>query len=249
MILGVGPGGRSDAVAGRAAGAGAGGVVARPGLWGRLGGPARVTVVSAPPRAGPAVQPGRGQGRVRRRRGGLPEPALVLQERTEGWAAGLRLAALSLVGHPDPQRFAAEFSGSERTVAEYLLAEVLDRQPDRVLISFLIDPAPGLLERHARQATAHAALVADLLSLLAGRRPTPPPAGPRPLPEPLSESEIRVLRYLPTILTAPEIAGELYVSPNTVKTHVRSLYAKLGTHRRAVARARGLGLLAPSARR
>ncbi|MFD4508278.1 LuxR C-terminal-related transcriptional regulator [Streptomyces sp. NPDC058457] len=57
------------------------------------------------------------------------ESALVmLHERTEGWAAGLRLAALSLAGHPDPARFAAEFSGSERTVAEYLLAEVLERQ-------------------------------------------------------------------------------------------------------------------------
>ena len=55
-----------------------------------------------------------------------------LYERTEGWAAGLRLAALSLAGHPDPDRFAAEFSGSERTVAEYLLAEVLDRQPEPV---------------------------------------------------------------------------------------------------------------------
>ena len=53
-----------------------------------------------------------------------------LYERTEGWAAGLRLAALSLAGHPDPDRFAAEFSGSERTVAEYLLAEVLDRQSE-----------------------------------------------------------------------------------------------------------------------
>jgi LuxR family transcriptional regulator, maltose regulon positive regulatory protein len=63
----------------------------------------------------------------------LPEPALVaLQERTEGWAAGLRLAALSLAGHPDPGRFAAEFSGSERTVAEYLLAEVLERQSEHV---------------------------------------------------------------------------------------------------------------------
>jgi LuxR family transcriptional regulator, maltose regulon positive regulatory protein len=57
---------------------------------------------------------------------------MLLVERTEGWAAGLRLAALSLAGHPDPDRFAAEFSGSERTVAEYLLAEVLDRQPDEV---------------------------------------------------------------------------------------------------------------------
>jgi LuxR family maltose regulon positive regulatory protein len=58
----------------------------------------------------------------------LPDPALtLLVERTEGWAAGLRLAALSLSGHPDPARFAAEFSGSERTVADYLLAEVLER--------------------------------------------------------------------------------------------------------------------------
>jgi LuxR family maltose regulon positive regulatory protein len=63
----------------------------------------------------------------------LPEAALgMLYERTEGWAAGLRLAALSLAGHPDPEWFAAEFSGSERTVAEYLLAEVLERQPEEV---------------------------------------------------------------------------------------------------------------------
>jgi LuxR family maltose regulon positive regulatory protein len=63
----------------------------------------------------------------------LPDAALVsLHERTEGWAAGLRLAALSLAGHPDPERFAAGFCGTERTVAEYLLAEVLDRQPDQV---------------------------------------------------------------------------------------------------------------------
>jgi LuxR family transcriptional regulator, maltose regulon positive regulatory protein len=63
----------------------------------------------------------------------LDEPTLaVLHERTEGWAAGLRLAGLSLAGHPDPARFAAGFSGSERTVAEYLLAEVLERQPGNV---------------------------------------------------------------------------------------------------------------------
>jgi LuxR family maltose regulon positive regulatory protein len=55
-----------------------------------------------------------------------------LHDRTEGWAAGLRLAAVSLAGHRDPERFVAEFSGSERTVAEYLLAEVLDRQPPAV---------------------------------------------------------------------------------------------------------------------
>jgi LuxR family maltose regulon positive regulatory protein len=63
----------------------------------------------------------------------LPEPmAAVLHQRTEGWVAGLRLAALSLAGHPDPERFVAEFSGSDRTVAEYLMAEMLDRQPPEV---------------------------------------------------------------------------------------------------------------------
>ena len=63
----------------------------------------------------------------------LPGPVLaLLVERTEGWAAGLRLAALSLARHPDPERFAAEFCGSHRMVAEYLLAEVLERQPEQV---------------------------------------------------------------------------------------------------------------------
>ena len=52
------------------------------------------------------------------------------------------------------------------------------------------------------------------------------------LRDPLSDGETRVLRYLPTNLTAAEIAGELYVSVHTVKTHIRHIYAKLGTHRR-----------------
>jgi len=55
--------------------------------------------------------------------------AALLHQRTEGWAAGLRLAAISLADHPDPERFVAEFSGSDHAVAEYLLAEMLDRQP------------------------------------------------------------------------------------------------------------------------
>jgi LuxR family transcriptional regulator, maltose regulon positive regulatory protein len=67
-----------------------------------------------------------------------------LTARTEGWAAGLRLAALSLVGHPDPERFAAEFSGSERTVAEYLVAEVLEHQPEDVRLLLL---RTAILER------------------------------------------------------------------------------------------------------
>ncbi len=73
---------------------------------------------------------------------------------------------------------------------------------------------------------------------------------PPRLREPLSESELRVLRYLPTNLTMQEIASELHVSVNTVKAHARHLYAKLGSHSRgeAVDQARALRLLAPSAR-
>ena len=123
-------------------------------------------------------------------------------------------------------------------------------EPDGTLMAFLLHPAPGLLERHARQRTAHGALLAQILDLLAGNRPAPRPAGPRPPLEPLSSAEIRVLRYLPTYLSAPEIAGELSVSTSTVKTHLRNLYVKLGAHSRAeaVEFARALGLLAPSAR-
>ncbi|HEX5289405.1 MAG TPA: LuxR C-terminal-related transcriptional regulator, partial [Streptosporangiaceae bacterium] len=122
-------------------------------------------------------------------------------------------------------------------------------EPDGALLWFLLHPAPGLLERHARQGTAHAGLIAEILGLLSGNAPAPPPAGRRPLLDPLSKSELRVLRYLPTHLSAPEIAGELYVSPTTVKTHLRNLYGKLGVHSRsdAVEAARALGLLAPSA--
>ena len=69
--------------------------------------------------------------------------AALLQQRTEGWAAGLRLAAISLAGHPDPERFVAEFSGSDHMVTEYLLAEMLDRQPadvqDLLLRTSLLD--------------------------------------------------------------------------------------------------------------
>ena len=58
-----------------------------------------------------------------------------------------------------------------------------------------------------------------------------------------------MLRYLPANLAGPEIAAELYVSHNTIKTHVRNLYMKLGTHRRAEAVGFGgdLDLLAPAA--
>ena len=82
----------------------------------------------------------------------LPESALtLLHARTEGWAAGLRLAALSLARHPDPGRFAEEFSGSERTVAEYLLAEVLERQSEEGPAAAAADFGAGAGQWRARR--------------------------------------------------------------------------------------------------
>jgi LuxR family maltose regulon positive regulatory protein len=135
--------------------------------------------------------------------------------------------------------------------AEQSLECALDlAEPDGLLLFFLLQPAPALLERHARHRTSHPSLIAEILDLLAGERPAPSPGLQAPL-EPLSSSEIRVLRYLPTNLSQPEIANELHVSRHTIRTHMSHLYAKLGTHSRteAVERARALGLLAPHAPR
>ena len=71
----------------------------------------------------------------------------ALWRRTEGWAAGLRLATLSLQHHPDPSGFVAAFSGDDRAVADYLIGEVLNRQPGDIreflLRTSLVDRLTG----------------------------------------------------------------------------------------------------------
>jgi LuxR family maltose regulon positive regulatory protein len=97
----------------------------------------------------------------------LPDPVVAtLRLRTEGWAAGLRLAVLSLVGHPHPEQFVAEFSGSDRMVAEYLMAEMLERQPPQVqrllLRTSLLDRVNGELADLLTDATGSERLLLDL---------------------------------------------------------------------------------------
>jgi DNA-binding CsgD family transcriptional regulator len=124
--------------------------------------------------------------------------------------------------------------------------------PDRVLFPALICVSLGLLERRAGHGPAHAALVSEIAGLLGEASGPAPPAGEPAWPcEPLTQSQTRVVRYLPTHMGAPEIAAELYLSANTVKTHLRHLYRKLGAHSRqeAVHRARAIGLLTASYRR
>jgi LuxR family maltose regulon positive regulatory protein len=107
-----------------------------------------------------------------------------------------------------------------------------------------------LLEALPRHQTAHAALLADILDVLHGASPAAKDRSWLPPAEELSPGELRVLRYLPTNLSRPEIGAELSISPNTVNAHIRSIYAKLGVRDRssAVQRARELRLLAAAGR-
>jgi LuxR family maltose regulon positive regulatory protein len=131
--------------------------------------------------------------------------------------------------------------------AEHALALA---EADWLILPFAMTGSAGLLEALPRHETGHAALLADILDVLHGASPavrqqsSPPPA------EELSRGELRVLRYLPTNLSRPEIASELSVSPNTVNAHIRSIYAKLSVRDRssAVQRARELRLLAAAGR-
>jgi LuxR family maltose regulon positive regulatory protein len=65
--------------------------------------------------------------------------------------------------------------------------------------------------------------------LRASQGETSPPAPP---PRQLTERELDILRYLPTRLSTIEIAGQLGISPNTVKTHLKNIYHKLGARSR-----------------
>jgi LuxR family maltose regulon positive regulatory protein len=122
-------------------------------------------------------------------------------------------------------------------------------ESDRLVQPFAMTASRELLEALPRHETAHAALLADILDILHGSSPAAEDQAPPLDVEELSPGELRVLRYLPTNLSRPEIAGELSVSVNTVSTHVRSIYAKLQVRDRssAVRRARELRLLAAAA--
>jgi LuxR family maltose regulon positive regulatory protein len=118
-------------------------------------------------------------------------------------------------------------------------------EADRLVLPFAMTGSCELLEALPRHETAHAALLADILDVLHGSSPAAKEQSSLPPMEELSPGELRVLRYLPTNLSRPEIAGELSVAPSTVSTHVRSIYAKLQVRDRssAVQRARELRLL------
>jgi LuxR family maltose regulon positive regulatory protein len=120
--------------------------------------------------------------------------------------------------------------------------------PDNMVFTFVREGAA--MEKFLRLAqgkTKAAGFVRKILAVFEARRK----AGPGPIPatealiEPLSERELEVLQHLNSYLSTPEIADLLVVSANTVRTHIKNIYAKLGVHGRsgAIRRAGELGLL------
>jgi LuxR family maltose regulon positive regulatory protein len=136
--------------------------------------------------------------------------------------------------------------GDERAANQAAERALALAESDRLVLPFAMTGSRELLEALPRHETAHAALLADILDVMRGVSPAAHDQFSSPSAEELSPGELRVLRYLPTNLSRPEIAGELSVSVNTVSTHLRSIYAKLQVRDRssAVQRARELRLLA-----
>ena len=135
--------------------------------------------------------------------------------------------------------------GDRRAAAAAVESALALAEPDRLVLPFAMTASPELLEAVPRHETAHAALLTDILDVIRGSSISPGNESSPGEIEQLSPSELRVLRYLPTNLSRPEIAGALSVSVNTVNTHIRNIYAKLQAQDRssAVQRARDMRLL------
>jgi LuxR family maltose regulon positive regulatory protein len=120
-------------------------------------------------------------------------------------------------------------------------------QPERCRMPLLKigPPLRELLKRRIRAGTAYRSLAGELIDGLDDGAHAPSPSASVLLLDPLSDREETVLRYLPTVMSKAEIASELFVSVNTVKTHTKNIYRKLGvgTRTEAVRRARNLNLV------
>ncbi|MFG3602216.1 LuxR C-terminal-related transcriptional regulator [Micromonospora chersina] len=187
--------------------------------------------------------------RVRLRSGDPREAGRALPDWTGPDAAAWPLSVRLSAGLLDAVLTGA---GGDDRRAGRILEQVLDLAEPEGCRRVFTRAEPGvrdLLAAHLDSGTAHWPTVSDLVRGADERRGDEPPerpAGPeRTLDEPLTERELTILRYLQSILSNVEIASELSLSVNTVKTHVRNIYRKLDATRRreAVRRARELRLI------
>jgi LuxR family transcriptional regulator, maltose regulon positive regulatory protein len=144
-----------------------------------------------------------------------------------------------------PQALSLHAAGDAKAALATIERAIALAEPEGYVRSFVDEglPMAALLKVVVRQRSAPA--YASTLLTAFGTRPGGS-AVDQPLVEPLSERELEVLRLLESELDGPDIARELVVSLNTVRTHTKNIYAKLGVNSRraAVRRAIELGLLA-----
>jgi LuxR family maltose regulon positive regulatory protein len=136
----------------------------------------------------------------------------------------------------------AEERGTPRLADDLARRALVVAAPERVVRPFVVPGAAG----GAAVARVLPERSDDLAAALVAHLGAPEPAPePDPLPVPLTDRELSVLAALPSMASNTEIAEELFVSVNTVKAHLKSLYRKLDvqTRRAAVARGRSLGLI------
>ncbi len=162
----------------------------------------------------------------------LSEGRISVGQQVEGWA----LAALAGDGLADHEQ---AHDSLERALD---LAEPGGFRQELVSKGSALAP---VLRRQLRLGTAHRSLVEDILLTLDDS--VARGLSRRALTEELTDREAAILRFLPTMMSNREIASELFVSVNTVKTHLRSIYRKLDVadRREAVQQARQIRLLAP----
>ena len=162
----------------------------------------------------------------------LPIESALLPGRSEALRVRLLLGAASLA-------FRAEMPDRASHYLRLALqsTEVHGWRQPYVEIAAAITP---VLEAERRRITSRGEQVIELLTSL---RQQPVYGGQ--LPDPLSDRELEILQYLPTPLDQRELCSALFISRNTLKTHLRSTYRKLGvqTRREAVLRAESLGIL------
>jgi LuxR family maltose regulon positive regulatory protein len=165
---------------------------------------------------------------------GSPAPANAtpVSARAEAWL----LDALALDALAEPDDAATSLERSLDLAEPAGLSRLIVEHGNRVR---------PMLHRHVRRGTAHPAIVGAALATIEHRGSEGSGAVAVLLAESLSEREQAILRYLPTMMSNHEIAGELFVSVNTVKTHLKAIYRKLDAsgRREAVHRARALGLM------
>jgi LuxR family maltose regulon positive regulatory protein len=190
-----------------------------------------------------------------------PGPVSALLESRLALARGDTVEALGALGEPDSRwstrrlrlercvvsAMAADAGGDRRQAHDCLREAVVLAEPvgfQQIIIGE--GPRMWQLLESLSVVGRSADYVRELLRAASRTTAVTRPSRQDGVVEPLSEREITVLRYLSSRLTAPDIASALFISGNTVRSHVKAIYRKLGVNSRtdAVERGRELGLLA-----